>query len=64
MKVNSVVKTPQGTIQFKGELSQDTADAVVAAGLMYYISVGMLAVSPPPPEEDDGFEVEGNDTLN
>lgn len=42
MLVNKVVETPEGIIQFNGELSQAEADLVVKTGLNYLLSVGLL----------------------
>lgn len=42
IEVNSTFKTPQGTVQFSGELSQEEADFVIKTGLNYLLSQGAL----------------------
>ena len=42
MKVDHVLETPEGTLTFKGELSQKELDAVVTVGLNYLLLTGAL----------------------
>lgn len=40
MKVNSVVRLPEGAVTFKGELSEKETNLVVELGLNYLIRAG------------------------
>lgn len=42
MEVNQTFKTPQGTVKFQGELSQEEADFVIKVGLNYLMQQGAL----------------------
>lgn len=42
MEVNQTIKTPQGTIKFQGELSQEETDFVIQVGLNYLFQQGAL----------------------
>ena len=45
MKVEQVIETPEGTINFNGELSQEEADLVVKAGLLTLLRRGAFQMS-------------------
>lgn len=42
MEINQTIKTPQGTLKFQGELTQEEADYVIQTGLSYLLSKGEL----------------------
>lgn len=42
MLINNSFKTPQGTVTFQGELSQEEADYVIQMGLNYLLAQGAL----------------------
>ncbi len=42
IEVNSTFKTPEGTVSFQGELTQEEADFVIQTGLNYLLSQGAL----------------------
>jgi hypothetical protein len=42
LQINNTFKTPQGTVTFQGELSQEEADYVIQMGLNYLLSQGAL----------------------
>lgn len=42
IEVNNSFKTPQGTVVFQGELSQEEADYVIQMGLNYLLQNGQL----------------------
>jgi hypothetical protein len=44
MEISKSIETPQGTVQFKGELSQEEADFVIKVGLSVLLQNGMLPV--------------------
>lgn len=44
MKINHSIKTPEGTVQFQGELSQEEADLVIEAGLAIMLRMGVFNV--------------------
>lgn len=43
MKINKVIETEQGTVQFQGELSAEEFDIVVEAGLAILLRMGVLS---------------------
>ena len=52
MQVSHVTETPDGTLEFRGELKGAELDAVVSVGLNYLLKMGVLADLTPRKEED------------
>lgn len=44
MLVEKVIETPQGKVEFKGELTGSELEIVIAAGLNYLMHAGALPV--------------------
>lgn len=60
MKVDKILETPEGTIQFQGELKGKELDAVITVGLHYLLSVGALV----PLSEKDKKDLSPDVTYN
>jgi len=45
MEISKVLETPQGTVEFKGSLTQEEADYVIKIGLSVLLQQGMLPFS-------------------
>lgn len=43
--VSKTLETPEGTVKFEGELSQEEADFILKVGLLYLLKLGSLPVS-------------------
>ena len=52
MQVTHVTETPEGNIEFRGELKGAELDAVVSVGLNYLLKMGVLADLTPRKKED------------
>ncbi len=42
MKVDNVFETPEGTVEFKGELTPQELETVVTVGLNYLFKIGAM----------------------
>ena len=68
MRISQVVRLPNASVKFEGELNAQEAEVVIGTGLECLIMAGafpdvsrQLAEAAP---EGDGLAVEGNDTIN
>lgn len=52
MDVKKTVKNKDGTISFKGTMTQEEHDYVMAVGLNYLVEQGYIALSEPTEEEE------------
>lgn len=54
MKINKVIETENGFVQFQGELTAEEFDLVVEAGLGFLLRAGVLhAVKMPTPADNE-----------
>jgi hypothetical protein len=53
MDVKKTVKNKDGTISFKGTMTQEEHDYVIAVGLNYLVEQGYIALSEPDLEEEE-----------
>lgn len=58
MEVNKTFETPQGTVKFHGELSQDEADYVIKVGLNYLLQNGALPFKVVDNQDTDDVDME------
>lgn len=57
IEVNNSFKTKQGTVEFKGNLSQEEADFVIKIGLSVLLQQGALSFKDLDESNEDGEEV-------
>lgn len=60
MEISKVLETPTGTVEFKGELTQEEADYVIKIGLSVLLQQGMLPFAIHNASDFDDADLEGD----
>ena len=59
MRISKTIETPEGSIEFSGEISQEEHDMILTVGLNYLMAAGAL---PMKAMDVPASAVSGNDT--
>jgi hypothetical protein len=63
MKVSTTVQTPEGSVKFEGELSQQETDLVIQIGLSQLFEMGMIPFVVRSEEEASALVSNSNSTT-